>query len=41
MKEGTWGANAWINHHQNILDNIRKALALDEHLVEKTLGDSK
>lgn len=39
-KEGTWGANAWINHHQNILDNIQKALDLDEHLVEKTLGDA-
>jgi len=27
--EETWGADNWINHHQKIIENINKALAVD------------
>lgn len=30
MGEGSWGANSWVAHHQNILSNIDKALAIDD-----------
>lgn len=34
MQEKTWGANTWINYHQKILNNIDKALAVDNHMFD-------
>ena len=41
MEEGAFGASALVTYNQDILDNIGKALAVDDYLSKKTSVDTE